>query len=38
MPENRDKLRYLYGPDGYVKADDSAYDGVRNMALRFGLL
>ncbi len=37
-PENRDKLRYLYGPDGYVRADSTAYDGVREMARRYGLL
>lgn len=37
-PENRDKLRYLYGPDGYVRADPTAYDGVRDMARRYGLL
>lgn len=38
LPENRDRLRYLYGPDGYVEADSAAYDGVRDMARRFGLL
>lgn len=38
MPEHRDKLRYLYGPDGYVHADPSVFDGVRNMAKRYGLL
>ena len=37
-PENRDKLRYLYGPDGYVRADPAAYDGVRDMARQYGLL
>ena len=37
-PENRDRLRYLYGPDGYVPADPTAYDGVREMARRYGLL
>ena len=37
-PENRDKLRYLYGPDGYVVADPTAFDGVRDMAERHGLL
>ncbi|RKF12485.1 phosphate/phosphite/phosphonate ABC transporter substrate-binding protein [Roseovarius spongiae] len=37
-PENRDKLRHLYGPDGYVRADSSAYDGVRDMARRYGFL
>lgn len=35
---NRDLLRYLYGPDGYVRADSTAYDGVRDMARRYGLL
>lgn len=35
---NRDKLRFLYGPDGYVRAESSAYDGVRDMARRYGLL
>ena len=35
---NRDMLRYLYGPDGYVRADPAAYDGVRDMARRYGLL
>ncbi|MGR3462033.1 MAG: phosphate/phosphite/phosphonate ABC transporter substrate-binding protein [Roseovarius sp.] len=37
-PENRHRLRYLYGPDGYVRADSAAYDGVRDMARRYGLL
>ncbi len=37
-PEHREKLRHLYGPDGYVKADSTVFDGVRNMARRFGLL
>jgi len=37
-PEHRDKLRYLYGPDGYVVADPSAFGGVRDMAERHGLL
>lgn len=37
-PENRDLLRYLYGPDGYVRADTANYDGVRAMARRYGLL
>jgi phosphonate transport system substrate-binding protein len=35
---NSDLLRYLYGPDGYVRADPAAYDGVRDMARRYGLL
>lgn len=37
-PEHRDKLRYLYGPDGYALADAAAFDGVRDMARRYGLL
>lgn len=36
--EHRDKLRFLYGPDGYVPADPDAFDGVRAMARRYGLL
>ncbi|MFV2035331.1 MAG: PhnD/SsuA/transferrin family substrate-binding protein, partial [Halocynthiibacter sp.] len=38
QPENREYLAYLYGPDGYVLADDAAYDGVRAMARTYGLL
>lgn len=38
QPEHRGKLAYLYGPDGYVRADSAAYDGVRDMAQSFGLL
>ncbi len=37
-PAHRDKLAYLYGPDGYVIADSAAYDGVRDMARHFGLI
>ena len=37
-PANRDMLRYLYGPDGYVVSDAGAFDGVRVMARRYGLL
>lgn len=37
-PENRNLLRYLYGPDGYVRADSANYEGVRAMARRYGLL
>ena len=36
-PAHRAKLAYLYGPDGYVRADSAAYDGVREMAQVFGL-
>lgn len=38
QPANRDMLRYLYGPDGYVVSDPGAYDGVRDIAHRYGLL
>ncbi len=37
-PENRAWLAYLYGPDGYVLADNATYDGVRDMARTYGLL
>ncbi|MFY0595200.1 MAG: phosphate/phosphite/phosphonate ABC transporter substrate-binding protein [Cognatishimia sp.] len=36
--ENQYLLAYLYGPDGYVVADPKAYDGVRQMARRYGYL
>ena len=37
-PENRSLLAHVYSPDGYVAADPSAYDGVRAIARRYGLL
>ncbi|MGR3623697.1 phosphate/phosphite/phosphonate ABC transporter substrate-binding protein [Pseudophaeobacter sp.] len=37
-PQNRHLLAYLYSPDGYVVADVAAYDGVREMARKYGLL
>lgn len=37
-PKHRDKLSYLYGPDGYVRAEGTAYEGVRDMAKKYGLL
>jgi len=37
-PANRDYLKYVYGPDGYVAADPAALDGVRAIARRYGLL
>ncbi|WIY23712.1 phosphate/phosphite/phosphonate ABC transporter substrate-binding protein [Parasedimentitalea psychrophila] len=37
-PENGHFLAYLYGPDGYVVADVAAYDGVRDIARKYGLL
>lgn len=36
--ENRALLRHVYGPDGYIVADPAAYDGVRAMAARYGLI
>ena len=36
--QHREKLRYLYGPDGYVKTDLSVFAGVRTLAHRYGLL
>ena len=36
--QNRYLLAYLYGPDGYVTADPKVYDGVRQMARRYGYL
>ena len=37
-PDHRYKLRHLYGPDGYVPADPDAFNGVRELARRYGLL
>ena len=36
--ENRALLAYVYGPDGYIRADASAFDGVRAIARRYGFL
>jgi phosphonate transport system substrate-binding protein len=36
--ENRYLLAYLYGPEGYVEADPKIYDGVRQIARRYGYL
>ncbi|MGH1332054.1 MAG: phosphate/phosphite/phosphonate ABC transporter substrate-binding protein [Paracoccaceae bacterium] len=38
QPEHQEKLRHLYGPDGYVETDPSVFDDVRDMARRYGLL
>ena len=38
QPENRPLLAHVYSPDGYVAADPAAYDGVRAIARRYGLL
>jgi phosphonate transport system substrate-binding protein len=37
-PENRALLAFVYGPDGYVRADPAAFDGVRAIARRYGFL
>lgn len=37
-PEYQDLLQYVYSPDGYVRVDDEAYDGVRDIARRYGFL
>ena len=37
-PANRELLKHVYGPDGYVVADPNAYDGVRDLAKAYGLL
>lgn len=37
-PENRPLLAYVYGPDGYTPADAAAFDGVREIARRYGFL
>lgn len=37
-PKNRPMLKYLYGPDGYVRADPTAYDDVLAKARRYGFV
>jgi phosphonate transport system substrate-binding protein len=37
-PENRALLAFVYGPDGYVRADPASFDGVRAIARRYGFL
>jgi phosphonate transport system substrate-binding protein len=37
-PENRWLLKHVYGPDGYVKAEEQAYEPVAEVARRYGLL
>ena len=37
-PAQRDLLKHVYSPDGYVVADPNAYDGVRDLAKAYGLL
>jgi phosphonate transport system substrate-binding protein len=38
QPENRWLLKHVYGPDGYVRADQEAYEPVAEVARRYGLL
>jgi len=37
-PENRGLLQFLYGPDGYQVADPAAFEPVRRIAKRYGML
>ncbi len=37
-PSKRHLLKHLYGPDGYVRPDRAAYDGVAAMARKYGLI
>ena len=37
-PEKRHLLKHVYGPDGYVRPDHAAYDGVARMARKYGLI
>lgn len=37
-PDNRSLLRFLYGPDGYQVADPAAFEPVRRIAKRYGML
>jgi len=37
-PEKRHVLAYLYSPDGYVETQSAAFDDVRELAKRYGLL
>ncbi len=37
-PDNKGLLKHLYSPDGYIEADPAAFDGVRTLALAYGLL
>lgn len=36
--QNRDLLKHVYGPDGYVLPEPNAYDDVRELAKAYGLL
>ena len=38
QPGKRHLLKHVYGPDGYVRPDRAAYDGVAAMARKYGLI
>ena len=38
QPGKRRLLKHVYGPDGYVRPDRAAYDGVAAMARKYGLI
>lgn len=37
-PENKPLLAHVYSPDGYVEADPKRFDGVKKLAVAYGLL
>jgi phosphonate transport system substrate-binding protein len=37
-PDNRSLLQHVYGPDGYVKGDPAAFDGIKQLAKAYGFL
>lgn len=37
-PANKALLKHVYSPDGYLEADPSMFDGVRELAMAHGLL
>jgi phosphonate transport system substrate-binding protein len=37
-PDYQHLLQYVYNPDGYVRTTDEAYEGIRDIARRYGLL
>jgi phosphonate transport system substrate-binding protein len=37
-PDYQYLLQYVFSPDGYVRVSDDAYDGVRDVAQRYGFL
>ena len=37
-PDYRHLLAHVYGPDGYLEVDHSAYEGVEEVARAYGLI